>query len=141
MSRRRAVLFATTALVFTLTACDDAPAPRPTTQTQAAAAACAAVDDAVVDAVAALDAVDPADPAAAADAIAAVGDRLRAASDAVSHTAVAELLPKMQDDLTAIGAALAAIADGDLSEPAALAAPVASMQDTFAQYREICGRS
>lgn len=130
-------------LVLGLTACDDTGAPEPdrSSPSQSVSAACAAVDESVADAVAALAAVDPADPAAAADAIAEVATHLETASAGVVNPTVAALLPAMQDDLDAIGAALTAIAAGDLSQSAELAAPIAGMQKSFARFREACGRS
>ncbi len=143
MPRRFAAALLALPLVLGLAACDGPGSSDPgrSTQSQSVQAACAAVDDAVADAVSALAAVDPADPAAAGDAIAAVAAQLKTASADVANSTVAALLPPMQDDLAAIGAALKAIAEGDLSQSAELAAPIAGMQESFAHFREACGRS
>ncbi|GAA3896874.1 hypothetical protein [Microbacterium invictum] len=141
MTRRLSSVPVVVVLLLGLVACDSLSEPAPTADSQSVASACGEVSEAVADAVAALGQVDPADPAAAADAIAEVGERLHTASDSVTNSDVAALLPGMQDDLAAIGAALVAIAGGDLSQSAALAAPIASMQKSFSRFRELCDPS
>jgi methyl-accepting chemotaxis protein len=144
MKRRSVALAAAALLLLGLAACTDGgPSPTQTDRggTQPTAAACAEVSRTVGDAVAALQQVDPDDPSAAAAAMAAVGERVRAASDSVANAEVEALLPAMAEDLTEIGAALEKVAAGDLSQAAALSAPTQRLQRSFGAFRQLCSGS
>lgn len=100
--------------------------------------ACAAVSDAVSDAVDGFQRIDPADPTAAGEAFDDLAASLADAAAAVPQGEVGALLPRLQRDFAQAAEIMAAIAGGDLGRVADLQQPTQDIQDAFGEFAALC---
>lgn len=141
MLRRLSPLVIAAALAVALVGCTGTPAPEtPSTSagTQSVAEACAAVGDAVGDAVTRFQEVDPTDPAASAEALAGMAAGLEAAADAVSNADVAAIVDPLTTAVASAAEIMTAIAAGDLTRVPQLQGPATEIQQSFTRFAELC---
>lgn len=106
---------------------------------RASAEACAAVTDGIDEAVTAFQEVDTTDPAAAAAAVEDVAARLAEAGGGIDDEALTAVVGDLEDELTGLADALAAIDEGDMARATGLAAATDGIRRSVTEFTRLCG--